>query len=540
MALPIASTMTLCFVVLVACSGSDDVPTRPEPLAALPLPAPANTDRFVDSPVCGQCHLVGDTATALHDATGANVSPVLLWRSSMMALAARDPYYLASFAEEAAAGKPGVEALCTRCHSPAGSEERDTVGQHLGFADLTTGDDPASRLARDGVTCTACHQIDPTNLGDEQSFSGGFTIGFGRKIYGPYLDPRTSPMMLIVNYTPTGGAHITKSELCATCHTVIIPTTNGSITEQGTYLEWRSSSFRAMNQQCQTCHVPTIDATGATIVTQAAGSPADLNPRSPIGKHVFVGGNSYVLSLIADGLEWSGSGLSADELAASVARDQLHLTTAAHITIGSITRAGDAVSFPVHVQNLTGHKLPTGYPSRRMWIHLTVTAGGATVFESGGVDATGALVDAAGTVLPAQPHRDTVASSDEVQVWEAAFVDRLGQPTHRTTEAAHYSKDDRILPAGFAPSPTDATRISPVGVIADPTFVPGSDDVTYTLAGIPTGATITATLSFQVLRPELVEAVEASSTPAGSRFVDLARARPDLPVVMAEVSASAP
>lgn len=524
--------------LLVACAGTD-VPARPDPLAALPPPAPAKTDRFVDSPVCGQCHLVDDSSPALHDATGANVSPVLLWRSSLMALSARDPYYLASVADEAA-GKPDTEALCTRCHAPAGSEERSAAGGKLGLADLTTGDDPASRLAREGVTCTACHQIDPANLGTADSFTGGFSIGYGRKIYGPYLDPRTSPMMLIVNYTPTGAPHVTKSELCATCHTVQVPTANGVFNEQMTYLEWRSSSYKAMDQQCQSCHVPTVDATGAPIITQAAGAPADLGPRKPIGKHVFVGGNSYVLSLIADGLAWSGAGVSADELAASIARDQLHLTTAARVSIGTVTRTGNAVAFAVHVQNLTGHKLPTGYPSRRMWLHVTVTAGGATVFESGRTDAAGALVGAAGTPLPDQPHRDTIATADEVQVWEAAFVDRQGNPTHRSVDATHYSKDDRILPAGFAPSATDAPKIAPVGVVADATFMPGSDDVTYNLAGIPAGAMVTATLSYQVIRPDIVEAIEASQTAAGSRFVDLARARVDQPVTMAEATAALP
>src|SRR3569623_3339734 len=128
----------LWLVVAVACA-AEDLPTRPEPLAASPLPAPATTDRFVDSPVCGQCHLADDTTTALHAATGANVSPVLLWRSSLMALAARGPYYLASFAEDAAA-TPSDGALCTRCHAPAGSAERLAAGGTLALADLTDGD----------------------------------------------------------------------------------------------------------------------------------------------------------------------------------------------------------------------------------------------------------------------------------------------------------------------------------------------------------------------------------------------------------------
>ena len=198
-------------VLLVAACSETAAPERPAPLAALPPPAPVSTDRFLDAESCAQCHLASDTVSALHDATGANVSPVLLWRSSLMAFAARDPYYLSVFAEELARAptqRATIEPLCTRCHAPAGSEERDQLGQHLGFDDLVAGDDASSRLARGGVTCTACHQIDPANLGGESSFSGGFVINYDRKIYGPYVDPTTSPMHLIVNYTPTYDNHI--------------------------------------------------------------------------------------------------------------------------------------------------------------------------------------------------------------------------------------------------------------------------------------------------------------------------------------------
>ncbi|HEY5946638.1 MAG TPA: hypothetical protein VIV40_14145, partial [Kofleriaceae bacterium] len=86
--------------VTAACSVSNPEAQRPEPLAALPPPAHVETERFRDAEACGQCHLVADDTAVLHDATGANVSPVLLWRSSLMGLAARDPFYLAVFAEE--------------------------------------------------------------------------------------------------------------------------------------------------------------------------------------------------------------------------------------------------------------------------------------------------------------------------------------------------------------------------------------------------------------------------------------------------------
>jgi hypothetical protein len=284
--------------------------------------------------------------------------------------------------------------------------------------------------------------------------------------------------------------------------------------------------------------VPSVDDEGRAITTPIASFPASLAPRQPVGRHTFVGGNSYVLSLLADAIEWSGAGIAASEFTASAARDDKHLATAARVTVPEAHREGSAVVVTVRVENQTGHKLPTGYPSRRVWLHVTARAGGEVVFESGAVDARGAIVDGAGKPLPAQPHRDTVTSPDEVQVWEATLVDSAGNPTHRALNARRYGKDDRILPAGFAPPGTDATRTAIVGVGADASFVPGSDDVTYRFDA-PAGTTLDIELLYEALRPEIVDALEASATPAGTRFVDLARARPVTPVVMASAAVPA-
>lgn len=508
---------------LIACS---ETASTPDPLAPLPPPAPAETDRFRESETCAQCHLAGEDKSQLHDATGANVSPVLLWRSSMMGLAARDPFYLSVFAEELryANDKAAVEALCTRCHAPAGSEELAIEGDHLTFDELTSGTSPAAVLGRDGVTCTLCHQIAAANLGDERSFSGNFTVGYGRMVFGPYSDPTGDLMKLIANFTPTFGTHIQKSELCATCHTVII----GDVVEQGTYLEWRSSSFET-TKPCQACHVPTVDDLGNDITTQVANLD-NLRLRKPVGRHVFVGGNAYMLDLMADAIDWLGAKVSVEELRAAAQRSVHHLESAATLAI-----AKTADGFTVRVSNQTGHKLPTGYPSRRMWLHVTIEQGGAVIYESGRVDARGSLVDSAGTVLPRQPHRDEVLSQDEVQVWEATLVDRRGEPTHRALDARRYDKDDRILPAGFAPDTIDAARIAPVAVIADASFVPGADTVTYKTS-VPAGATIRAELQYQSLTPEIVDALEVMPTAASERFVPLARKRPQVPITIARAS----
>ena len=475
----------------------------------------------------------------LHDAAGHNVSPVLLWRSSLMALAARDPYYLAVFDEErtrAPERSSEIDALCSRCHGPAGSEELATDGHHLTFEQLTSGTDAAATLGRGGVTCTLCHQIAPGNLGDDRSFSGGFQVGYQRQLFGRYLNPVTEPMQLIVNFTPTAGPQIAESSLCGSCHTVIVPGASGEVVEQATFLEWRSSKYPALGRTCQSCHVPTVDEAGSSITVLAISRvPATLGARTPFGRHTFVGGNSYVLRLLSDAPEWSGAGVSTDELLASAARDDAHLTEAARLDLVS----HDAAGFALRVTNLTGHKLPTGYPSRRIWLHVRVDAAGDVVFETGGVDARGAIVDRTGKVLGPQPHRDAITAEDEVQIWEAKLVDRDAVVTHRALDARGYGKDDRILPEGFAPTGRDRTRTESRGAELDATFVPGSDELRFTPPnGLPAGARIHAELLYEAVAPEIVDAIETAATPAGSRFVDLARARPVTPVVMATLDAS--
>lgn len=532
-------------------SSSTGGPT--EPPIELPPPmddiAPVNitkTDRFATHGECAQCHFAGADTTLMHDIAGNDISPVYAWRSSMMAFAARDPYYLAVVGEELVkhtSDRDFVETTCTRCHAPAGSTEHEQTGGHLTLDSLLTSDTNEGNLGRDGVTCTLCHQIADVNLGKTQSFTGGFTIGYERNIFGPHSAPKTDPMQLIVNYTPTSSSHMTTSEVCATCHTVVVPIMKngqkqGDFLEQSPYLEWKNSTF-SPGVPCGTCHMPTKDKNMVDFSSPIAKWPAGLSVRTPYGKHRFSGGNAYMLQMLADNVAFTGSSVPASELADAAEAAKDHLAEAAVLAVLSSKMDGDFLSVTISIENHTGHKLPTAYPGRRMWVHFRAEgSGGEVLFESGAFDSSGGLVDRTGKRLDAtdtiMAHHDVIQSETDVQVYEAVAKNAEGKPTHLPLESVGYSKDNRILPIGWSKSDPWIEWIAPVGVAGDFSFISGLDLVEYRIAKGSAVKRVHVRLLYQTVRPVELETLAKVPHPAAVRFSQMAQSQAPLPSVMAE------
>ena len=522
-------------------------------LGDLPAQGGYKVGYFQSSLACAQCHTSADGDSALRDAAGRDVSPVTAYRSSMMALAARDPFYLATVSHELAA-RPGasdaIESTCTRCHAPAADVDLRASGQHVTFAALTTGSDAESEMARDGVGCALCHEIDAGGLGTPASFGGQFSVS-GTIIYGQYADPLTAPMQFYVSYTPSFGAHMQKSALCATCHTVITHALDGSgaavgpaFYEQAAFLEWQNSSFVG-NKTCQDCHLPTSDDDGVAISTAIARPPGTtVSPRSPFGRHLFAGANQYVVSLVADNVAWSGSATPAAELLDHAARARASLGGAATVAITRAARDGDALVVEVTVHNRTGHKFPTGYPSRRAFLHLKVRrSDGTTLFESGATDSYGRLLDGRGNLVDVagelHPHRDLVTHDDEVQIWESVAGDASGAPARTVVDATAYLKDNRLLPDGWSPGGPDAAITAPVGTQGDAGFG-SSDTVTYRVPAAAGQLTVDVELLYQTLRPTDLDALAAAPTDASRRFFDMVAARAPQPIRIASAGTAVP
>lgn len=537
-------------------------------LASVTLPAPLDPlpgHAFVDDPpfethdACGRCHTAEAGSRANLDEAGRDVGAVTLWRPSMMALSARDPYWLAVFGHELEANPRAatlVSSTCTRCHAPAAHEARGPADP-IGLDAIARSTDDDATLARDGVTCTLCHQMSAEGLGAEASFTGGFAIDDGMRIYGPHASPNARNMTTATGYTATEGAHVMRSAACATCHTVITRAldergepTGPPFPEQVPYLEWRNSAYQDEEDpgpeaaSCQDCHVPPRSADGEPLSVILSPRPATLEPRSPFGRHTFAGANAYMLDLLADHAAWLGAAATPEGLRAASDESEATLRSAVTLSLEVHVVEGTLVGL-VHLENHAGHRFPTSYPTRRAFVRFTIEgADGGVLFLSGRTDEAGGLVDADGARLDypgsLSPHYQVVQAQDQVQVYEAVMGDADGRVTHALLRATRYLKDDRLLPRGWSETHPDAARTAPVGTDDDPDFAPGRDTVRYQVP-LPAGAArVRAELVYQSLPPAAVEHLFEHPTAAAARLDAMRRARPDEGRVVASDDAPLP
>ncbi len=519
----------------------------------------AQQSPFGDLAVCSDCHTdltmpaqAVDRANAwVHPRVRAAARPVpsaigpaVLWPASMMAHSARDPYWRAKvrFETRQNAALTGViEDTCLRCHAPMQQYDFRGTGTGMRLDDLND-------IGRQGVGCTVCHQITAEGLGTKESFEANFVINPNREIYGPHTGPFATPMANRSGYTPVQANHILDSALCGTCHTVITPTVDaggnvvGEFVEQAPYLEWLVSDFPAQGRTCQSCHMPVLRDTANNAVSMyiahrpAGGAFPPTSPRQPFGQHFLTGGNVPMLRMLMQ--------LYPDEAAllnANLERTQEFLADAIDLGLDT-SRTDGELSVQVKVENRTGHKLPSGFPSRRIWLHFRVVdAGGETLFESGAWDpATGEIAGLSGL----EPHRSEITDPGQVMIYETEMKDTDGNPTVILLRAAGYLKDNRLLPRGFdlnrpLPEGIDPASIAPVGTDGDPGFQPGSHTVTYRVntTGKRGPFRVIVEALYQSVMPGHVAAMdEEGKTADEASFIDLF-AKNSAPATMARAEA---
>lgn len=511
-----------------------------QPLAGQGRGARAPASHFRVGSDCARCHSLADTSSAMRSALGHDVSPHGLWQSTMMANSFRDPYFHAQLEKESQQ-HPEASQLCLRCHAPMAHHDRLLAGKPAPLLAEVAD----SALAKDGVSCTVCHQITAEGLGDERTFSGRPVIGAERRIFGPYRDPVTAPMQNMVGYLPEQGMHIRESALCATCHTLFTSHQGAPFPEQTPYLEWRNSAFSTEEgdndeaRSCQQCHM--AESAPTRIARNPMGRDFLIPVRDGYRAHAFVGGNAFMLDLLAEHREELGVVAGEADLRRTAAATRRQLAEAtATVAIEGLRRDGSGLEFSVAVTNLCGHKFPSGYPARRAWLHVQVRAGREVVFESGAFDAQGRILGLADELD--QPHVTLVERSDQAPIFEMIGEDPDGRPTTSLVLMAKKRKDTRLLPRGWRRDGPHAEETAPVGVESDLDFVAGGDRIGYRIP-LPASATgrlqVVAWLHYQPIPPAWVDGLRREPGPAAQKFLryyDAARPTPETVAVTTAIA----
>lgn len=447
--------------------------------------------------------------------------------------------------------------------------------------------------------------LNPDNDGFALTFTGSFLVGPPDQIYGPFEDPKVKPMKQGLGIEPVHNANVSSSELCGTCHTVHLPVLyRGKIIdhvyEQTTYPEWAFSAYRTgtgpdgalpqgpgeRHESCQSCHMPSKDSTGKPYLSKIASiqefsnfpeaeynlGPADidLKVREGFARHTLVGLNVFfikiaqqfpdVLGIRTQDPMLVGRGLDPLLLTEQAMLDQASTRTAKVSVTVDPNPAYGKLKATVEVENLAGHKFPSGVGFRRAFLEFEVLdENGDALWVSGRTNGAGVLVDESGNPVPGelwwkddcsgllnpdqlvfQPHYQTVTRQDQVQIYQElvtapAPVDdpqcgseaaaKRGQFTTSFLSICGQVKDNRLLPHGLLPFEKRleiatalgageelAKEVGSHGIDRDPDYLDpgraGKDALSYEIAlselkGKP--AKVRATLYYQATPPYFLQ-----------------------------------
>ena len=457
--------------------------------SALDFPDTVNT-LFAGSGKCSGCHGYDPDGLTSRDDDGNDVNVVDAWAASMMANSAKDPFWRAKVSHEVLVNpdhQEELESTCTKCHAPLGRFD----AMHNGQVNYSIVEMEIDSIALDGVSCSACHQLDTNFVG--QQFSGNLIYDTTHTIFGPYFNPFSPPMQGLVGFDVVQSTSIAESVTCAGCHTLITQTVDldGNLTgdefvEQATYHEWTNSIYDQdeTRQECQHCHVPRIEDEVALALDYSF-----VGGRSPFGKHEFSGANIFMLKLMKDYIDTLGINARPVDYDSSIVRTERMLRDCTlTLELIELDRSNDSVYYALKIENQAGHKFPSGYPSRRASVQLLVKGeNGDTLFNNGSFDSDFEVI---GHSLPYENHHQIIRNEEDVQIYEMVFGDVNGDKTTILERGYESLKDNRIPPVGFSSSHFSYDTVQIVGLALndlDFNYVneiegSGSDIIYYTVA----------------------------------------------------------
>ncbi|NQX91036.1 MAG: T9SS type A sorting domain-containing protein [Flavobacteriales bacterium] len=482
----------------------------------------AENGLFGGSGKCAGCHGSDIQEYSMITADGWDVNVTDHWRSSIMANSAKDPFWRAKVSHETTVNPTNaveLEDKCTSCHAPLGH-----FGAHFDGADHYSMEMLAvDSLGLDGISCVACHQQAPENIGN---FFSGELEWKEDTVYGQYGGPEDpqplfgQPMTSFVGYEPVFGEHISKSETCAGCHTLITNTadldgnlTGNTFVEQATYHEWLNSIYAEPQDpeaaECQGCHMPRLD---EPIVISA--NYIFLQPRPNYALHTMVGANTTMLEMMKNNIDELGISATEAQFDTTIAytMDMLQ-NQSVEMELTELYYAEDTVAFEVYLENKAGHKFPSGYPARRAFVEFVVKDDMDNVlFHSGEVQDDH---EVSGQDPNFETHYQTITQEDQVQIYEQVLGDVNGNVTTVLERADHILKDNRLTPKGFSLNHEvyDTTLVGEVA-LADPNFNhedgvegSGTDRIEYKIAlnGYEGDISVETRLYYQSMPPKWME-----------------------------------
>lgn len=525
---------------------------------------PKGPEQFLTSDQCTGCHSASTFNMAFISADQRdtfNLSPYGEWRASLMGLAGRDPVFHAQRESEVARfpmNRTFIDTTCYRCHGVMGQRQATIDGTMFrhDMVYATPGQPNAKygALARDGISCMSCHQISDESLGDTASFTGRFKVDPPGHVNGPYGTVIEYPMKTGLGITPRSQPQIRRGALCGACHTVVLPVLDktgkqiGGGYEQATYIEWLNSVFQnetqpnpATAQTCQDCHMPQTfrgnrlkyrvalieDPTYPMADHRARDSAITVAVRDTFSRHMLMGVNLFALAMFQQFPDTLGI-RSTDYMYSSgvqplanagISADSLAKHQSARVTVESVRRTGDALEVAVRVENLAGHRLPSGVGFRRAFLELAVVGARDTLWASGRTNELGVILR--GTTnqpLPTefvtrpgangtyQPHYETITRDDQVQIYEERVLDPEGWLTTSFLSLDSVVKENRLPPRGWRRGGPYWTETQPHGNAArdaDYWNGQGADRLVYRipLAQVRGATAVRATLYYQSIPP---------------------------------------
>jgi hypothetical protein len=333
------------------------------------------------------------------------------FQGSMHTAAHNDPLYrhLAEIARRE--GGDEVYTFCSSCHASAAV---------LTGAIPSVSDKDLAPELKAGVTCDTCHLVTAlkgSQGGWREEGNASLIIEQGMARFGPLADLAENRL-----HTSEKRDFFARSEFCASCHTVIHPTSGLRI--EHTYGEWKQSIYAQKGIQCQDCHMNSVEDAVKVAETLEpvvrTGQSAVDTPSRRIHPHFFVGGSADA-DRLANGPEH-----------ARMAEARLKSAAKMAIAAPRSSAAGSDLRFEVAVQNVAaGHNLPSGVTElRRIWVDLHVVDGrGATLYRTDKADGHGDF------------------GSDTL--WFGALAaGASGQPTYKLWEMQRFLTQRGIPPKG--------------------------------------------------------------------------------------------